>query len=1391
MWLPLTTITPDRYLARQRQLWKSFYNVGAGHVSLTKEAGSSRSTYSLAGRLVGSRSGWVLLEVPSALARGAFDALHEPGAELPPDPSAHIRVMGPDELEQIGGIDRITERGHFFRYQLGPVQVVDPDDWPEMSKAWCIKVISPELEKLRKSYGLTAKPRNNSFDFHIVFAVRRKHVLKENDVTKTAADCDCCAECAAGRPCVAKRRVQGGLGDSKTDDDLQPTDPEAGSNQKLAAGGTRGHPVEDPPRCLSAADGKTTSPAPGNKEAALTDMGASFLHAGDSSLPCPSSAEEEHGKNVVRVVPVLLARYVQATMAGGDAADGGTGWTGSGGGRATAPCAMPRVLARLGARIRRMTLHVRTEHVGRIRLPVIGHYRPKRRVTRDAFVYMDPVGDADHFAECQTCRSWTGKSCVLFEKGNSVQPTGSCGLYQHGKGDPNRHGKEMGVVTREEAGYTDGPVRCENCAFFDDDESYCELFERLNEGWPDVFDLDRKVKARGCCNAQVPRGEKIEQEDGGKAASHSKIATVGLDGILAHHDGWKGKEHLVRRQPGVRKARPAMAVWEMPPLFSEPGANRPRVSDPGAVLADDIIRLAYSRRRQQTQRPARPAAPPPLGDRQQDDDSPDGEKQGAFSDYVFLPGNPGENIVNRIQRYHQHLGEWQASQLGAQADRPTYHRIFRGIANLLGVNPSDEFLQAATGDVARIAPYLQRLLPSAWEAIHGPVGSGARLGSELFAAGLHPLQAGEMAGLLKNSAQHGRRIITVNRHDGKVRICPHCNQEVKEKDIYRDAKGWLFHRPCFMNGKGGSIKMGSQLPDLIQRLFNAGGRPGLLFGHSVRPGAPRLPARTGPKVTRTDPELVSLFRRLFDQNPAPVRKSVSQWLADPVQGKIARATESGGRTSVQTALSSRQGLCDGQAPRMVCRQLTGGGAVHAWQSFHGLARSGEWSSSSGWREASEKKAAPVSSETLHVPLPPEMRQLLGIGVPSLVGLVVGGLASGHAVRKTFESVKKDRKVTPQQIRQIYRHGGLPEDLPTYQSPWGNAVYIPNYSFAPDMVEAMPGMKGKIKGTSDEAKIRQYGAMVYDPDLMTPAIAAHETGHARLDVGRPWYSPSKFNQRYLRPVGSILNRLAPLVGAYTGYRTGRPLLSAGVGLGYGGITMAPELISEFQASHHANRYLNEVAQDAAERGKEALRRAYASYAARNLLPGPVAGLLAALARKPLMKHAGFRVAPSPIHGNGVFADTDMSVGDDLGLALVRIDHAQEGQPAFRRTMLGRYLNHTDDPNAELYSVGDGMIRCRAIKPIARGDEVTIEYGHGMQVQRDVWNEHLSKSAHATGGGDAGPAGRSATVPGRPMDGSGATPAGSGNQPVVPPDEQKLREAEMAPDETMFDLSAIRK
>lgn len=160
---------------------------------LLKTAGDAEAAPVMSGRLYLSSSGWLMLSVPNALVNGIFASLDEEGLEIPPGKNgkpynAHISVMRPDEVAVAGGGEAITERGKTFHYQFGPLKTVAPSGWDEMSKVWFVEVKSPELQNLRKSYGLPALPHKGEAElqFHITVAVRRKKVLQQNDVKKAA-----------------------------------------------------------------------------------------------------------------------------------------------------------------------------------------------------------------------------------------------------------------------------------------------------------------------------------------------------------------------------------------------------------------------------------------------------------------------------------------------------------------------------------------------------------------------------------------------------------------------------------------------------------------------------------------------------------------------------------------------------------------------------------------------------------------------------------------------------------------------------------------------------------------------------------------------------------------------------------------------------------------------------------------------------------------------------------------------------------------------------------------------------------------------------------------------------------------------------------------------------
>lgn len=119
------------------------------------------------------------------------------------------------------------------------------------------------------------------------------------------------------------------------------------------------------------------------------------------------------------------------------------------------------------------------------------------------------------------------------------------------------------------------------------------------------------------------------------------------------------------------------------------------------------------------------------------------------------------------------------------------------------------------------------------------------------------------------------------------------------------------------------------------------------------------------------------------------------------------------------------------------------------------------------------------------------------------------------------------------------------------------------------------------------------------------------------------------------------------------------------------------------------------------------------------------------KRTLTNNRWCHASPSKIHGSGLFARTDIPAGTDI----VEYDGpriaAREGQRmadegnvyVFRLNRreyidgsvswnLGRHANHACRPNAKSESRG-GRIWLRAVRGIARGEEITYDYGFSFR------------------------------------------------------------------------------
>jgi len=92
-------------------------------------------------------------------------------------------------------------------------------------------------------------------------------------------------------------------------------------------------------------------------------------------------------------------------------------------------------------------------------------------------------------------------------------------------------------------------------------------------------------------------------------------------------------------------------------------------------------------------------------------------------------------------------------------------------------------------------------------------------------------------------------------------------------------------------------------------------------------------------------------------------------------------------------------------------------------------------------------------------------------------------------------------------------------------------------------------------------------------------------------------------------------------------------------------------------------------------------------------------------------SSLNIKDSPIHGQGLFAKTDINSDTELGESHVFLMQDWDGEEFKRkewlRTALGAFINHSNTPNCSVeirYNVG-ALI---TLQEIQAGDEITVTY-----------------------------------------------------------------------------------
>lgn len=120
-------------------------------------------------------NGFVYVDVDDAYVHELIQFIQKEGFEEPPyfdGPGlvgAHITVVYPEEMKKYG-VKSIEECGTSIYFTPRTCQIVHPPRWQEIDEVYFIVVDAPQLDNLRKKYGLPKR----EYDFHITIGVKPK-----------------------------------------------------------------------------------------------------------------------------------------------------------------------------------------------------------------------------------------------------------------------------------------------------------------------------------------------------------------------------------------------------------------------------------------------------------------------------------------------------------------------------------------------------------------------------------------------------------------------------------------------------------------------------------------------------------------------------------------------------------------------------------------------------------------------------------------------------------------------------------------------------------------------------------------------------------------------------------------------------------------------------------------------------------------------------------------------------------------------------------------------------------------------------------------------------------------------------------------------------------------
>lgn len=98
----------------------------------------------------------------------------------------------------------------------------------------------------------------------------------------------------------------------------------------------------------------------------------------------------------------------------------------------------------------------------------------------------------------------------------------------------------------------------------------------------------------------------------------------------------------------------------------------------------------------------------------------------------------------------------------------------------------------------------------------------------------------------------------------------------------------------------------------------------------------------------------------------------------------------------------------------------------------------------------------------------------------------------------------------------------------------------------------------------------------------------------------------------------------------------------------------------------------------------------------------------------IRHNTIRIEKSKVRGRGVFANFDFKKGDYLGMIFKKISNTGNPDKDYFRTAMGRYINHSRNPNSRVIILENNRYGIVANKSITNGEEIFIDYSEVAKI-----------------------------------------------------------------------------